>query len=903
MKSIKDVLDIIVDIAIKAKHHFSKQDLIRYSKGWNIDTTISNLEKIMQYQEDMPEECHRLIDLYSNQNFENNQQVNEFIDKLNDHINCGNPINESIRSKTIELAYNEEFRPKVIEFVNKAIHQGYDFGIEKLASFKNCAIEECFQCLPNLLVSNTLSEEKLEEVQEKFKMYIEMDALQNLPSYFIDILRVGLQYEKKICTSDQILSLIKNESIENLVRLKLASILAYYDDCKKYLRKAFSVLKLDEITGNKQIDISAYYYMNKYQVELDKIDKNANNTVHEILINLIISRSEATGDEAILFKHSIENFYEKHKENYNKFDLIMDSIFESIIQMLDNVGFDRIKELLDHCSDENFDWRLIYACQSLEYENKYEFIKVKCMTNKLKKYGIIKNFSQNNLIQFCTKITKIGWSLKSIQELFVITRKHKSQWNFIEFLDFVDKYEFSEIAVMKLANRLEIRNSKRNTAFLQDLTNLLIQIKILEAIYKLKPNETTDLVGIRNLLLHWVYQINWSLEEVFMMISKFEDIDDNDIITVIEQSLSLIIAYKLKLDSEIDDKSLRDIIENDDIDDWYKCISDLGLKIWFKDSQIKQKDQIEKELVETNSNQRVIKFAKTKLLLHLNQIERLRDFGRSVIASIQKPISQWSLGDIKNWAAKIKDSGKLAVMNNIEEVYAVICQAVKSIEKYYPRNTQITTVLLSSLESKSSVLHQVSTGEGKTLTIAIHAIILCLFGHKVDIVTSSEVLARRDSKDMKNLYMMFNIKVSHNWYNVTGNKIWYDSDVVYGDIKNFQGDHLRHHFKKDNTRNDRKYEKVIIDEVDNMLLDNAHHITMLSDQHQGFDELDILIRRTWSIFLNFHEGFFKVQDKTCWSKSVIKSKDEENKHQSVSYKIHYIYSSSNSRNSIFGIAD
>ena len=77
-----------------------------------------------------------------------------------------------------------------------------------------------------------------------------------------------------------------------------------------------------------------------------------------------------------------------------------------------------------------------------------------------------------------------------------------------------------------------------------------------------------------------------------------------------------------------------------------------------------------------------------------------------------------------------------------------------------------------------------------------------------------------------------------------------------------------------------------------MLLDNAHHITILSDQSQGFGELDILIRRTWSIFLNFDQGFFKVQDKTYWSKKAIKkddnendnNNDKENKNQRVSTK-------------------
>ena len=187
---------------------------------------------------------------------------------------------------------------------------------------------------------------------------------------------------------------------------------------------------------------------------------------------------------------------------------------------------------------------------------------------------------------------------------------------------------------------------------------------------------------------------------------------------------------------------------------------------------MKQKDQIEKELLEYNkTNQRIVKFTKTKLLKHLNAIEKLRDTGASSIASIHKPIREWSKDDITSWATKIKESGKMTVKNNLDEVYGVICHAVKLIYKYYPRDTQITTVLLSSLENKASVLHQVNTGEGKTLTIAIHAIILCLFGHKVDIVTSSEVLAERDFKSMQSLYSLFKITASHNCSSIVGNKI------------------------------------------------------------------------------------------------------------------------------------
>ena len=73
-------------------------------------------------------------------------------------------------------------------------------------------------------------------------------------------------------------------------------------------------------------------------------------------------------------------------------------------------------------------------------------------------------------------------------------RKHRSQGNFLQFLNFVDKYGFGEVAIMKYANIFEMQKSRRSKTFIQDLTNTLIQIRILEAISKIDHNETTDLI-------------------------------------------------------------------------------------------------------------------------------------------------------------------------------------------------------------------------------------------------------------------------------------------------------------------------------------------------------------------------------------------------------------------------
>ena len=129
----------------------------------------------------------------------------------------------------------------------------------------------------------------------------------------------------------------------------------------------------------------------------------------------------------------------------------------------------------------------------------------------------------------------------------------------------------------------------------------------------------------------------------------------------------------------------------------------------------------------------------------------------------------------------------------------------------------------------------------------------------------------RDTDKMSRLYEKFGLTNSHNWIDESGHKNWYDWDIVYGSIGQFQGDHLRHHYEQYNTRGKRAYEKVIIDEVDNMLLDNANHITMLSKKFCGFEHLNLYMKTCWSIFLQFDQQYVRSNGKLYWVKCLAKS--------------------------------
>lgn len=63
------------------------------------------------------------------------------------------------------------------------------------------------------------------------------------------------------------------------------------------------------------------------------------------------------------------------------------------------------------------------------------------------------------------------------------------------------------------------------------------------------------------------------------------------------------------------------------------------------------------------------------------------------------------------------------------------------------------------------MLLQILTGEGKSITIACLAAMLAMRGHKVDIITTNKILARRDAEEYKYFFSLMGLKVSHNLTN------------------------------------------------------------------------------------------------------------------------------------------
>ncbi|CAF4056884.1 unnamed protein product, partial [Didymodactylos carnosus] len=223
----------------------------------------------------------------------------------------------------------------------------------------------------------------------------------------------------------------------------------------------------------------------------------------------------------------------------------------------------------------------------------------------------------------------------------------------------------------------------------------------------------------------------------------------------------------------------------------------------------------------------------------------------------QLKLSEWSLALKKNYWEHGLIQGNLNFKDeNLEQCsfYLVKLEnsyGIKLKRGFSLRATQKLVVMLTLMNEKN-LLTQVSTGEGKTLIIATVCIIKCLYGEKIDIVTSCSVLAKRDAeseppKGNVDIYTLFGIQIGHICSEDIDQRIqvFNSCDVIYGDLSSFQRDYLLDRFYGKNILGTRAFENVIVDEVDSMLLDNGNNMLYLSHDIPNMDKLQSFYIFLW----------------------------------------------------------
>ncbi|CAF4581916.1 unnamed protein product [Rotaria sp. Silwood1] len=219
---------------------------------------------------------------------------------------------------------------------------------------------------------------------------------------------------------------------------------------------------------------------------------------------------------------------------------------------------------------------------------------------------------------------------------------------------------------------------------------------------------------------------------------------------------------------------------------------------------------------------------------------------RMVMKHYETQTSRWKSSDIR----------QRQVNNDELHTIAVIVQAAHLHEQYRPRDIQILSLLLliENQRQGQGRLAQIRTGEGKSIIVAMLAVYLSLppLNKRVDIITTSEILARRDAEEFASFYQMFDLTVGHNCYDRPDSPN-YNVHIIYGTVNHFAGDLLRTEFYlQTEVRAHRPYEAAIVDEVDSMFIDQHQHYTQLASLTPGYKSLNVILRFIFAFFQKFN---------------------------------------------------
>lgn len=147
--------------------------------------------------------------------------------------------------------------------------------------------------------------------------------------------------------------------------------------------------------------------------------------------------------------------------------------------------------------------------------------------------------------------------------------------------------------------------------------------------------------------------------------------------------------------------------------------------------------------------------------------------------------------------------------------------------------------LMGAFVLQDGQIAEMKTGEGKTITAALAVISRALNGEMCYVLTTNDYLSKRDRDELAPLYQLFNLEVAFNESETTKYKpnkqVIHRCPVVYSSHSELCFDYLRNQLaisREDvvlDTRPDTKrFDFVVIDEADSILIDEAKEPIILS---------------------------------------------------------------------------
>ena len=200
------------------------------------------------------------------------------------------------------------------------------------------------------------------------------------------------------------------------------------------------------------------------------------------------------------------------------------------------------------------------------------------------------------------------------------------------------------------------------------------------------------------------------------------------------------------------------------------------------------------------------------------------------------------------------------------ETFAVVREAARRLEGHpYPKR-HYDVQLIGGVVLHQGKIAEMITGEGKTLVATLPAYLNALTGRSVHVITVNDYLARRDAAWMSPVFEFLGMTVGAIQSEMDPNERQpiYNCDIVYGTNSEFGFDYLRDNMKihaEDQVQKDLHY--AILDEVDNILIDEARTPLIISGMPEGTTEKYYVANRAAQRLRKGPHYEVKEKERTC----------------------------------------
>jgi len=217
--------------------------------------------------------------------------------------------------------------------------------------------------------------------------------------------------------------------------------------------------------------------------------------------------------------------------------------------------------------------------------------------------------------------------------------------------------------------------------------------------------------------------------------------------------------------------------------------------------------------------------------LNIGEAKAFRSYEKRVaqISSFEEELKLDSAEDIRDRVDVLRERARDGedLDRLLPETYALVREAGRRTMNMRHFDVQ----LIGGMVLHGGNIAEMKTGEGKTLTATLPIVLNALSGKGVHVVTVNDYLARRDAEWMSPIYHFLGLTVGilQNMQSYEDKNAAYECDITYGTNSEFGFDYLRDNMATDlSEKVQRNHQFAIVDEVDNILIDEARTPLIIS---------------------------------------------------------------------------